>query len=64
MAANKGDPESSKVLYQLSLAFARLGDDAGARRYVELYQEKLRTVEERIKALRTGGTLTPGSSQR
>jgi tetratricopeptide (TPR) repeat protein len=52
LKANQTDPESPKVLYQLSLAFARLGDDASARRYVDLYQEKLRSVEERIKALR------------
>jgi tetratricopeptide (TPR) repeat protein len=62
--ANTADPDSPKVLYQLSLAFARLGDDASARRYLDLYQEKLRSVEERIKALRTGGTLTPGASRR
>lgn len=64
MAANKADPDSSKVLYQLSLVFARLGDEAAARRYVELYQQKLRAVEERITALRKGGTLTPGPSAR
>ena len=62
--ANKADPDSPKVLYQLSLVYARLGDDAGARRYLDLYQEKLRSVEERIKALRTGGTLTPAGSRR
>lgn len=64
MAANRADPDSSKVLYQLSLVFARLGDEATARRYVELYQEKLRAVEERITTLRKGGTLTPGPSAR
>jgi tetratricopeptide (TPR) repeat protein len=64
LRANKADPESPKILYQLSLAFARLGDDANAKRYVDLYQEKLRSVEERIKILRTGGTLTPGRSER
>ncbi len=52
LKANHADPESPKVLYQLSLAYARLGDDVSARRYVDLYQEKLRSVEERIKALR------------
>ncbi|MET0212792.1 MAG: tetratricopeptide repeat protein [Vicinamibacterales bacterium] len=62
--ANKADPDSPKVLYQLSLVFARLGDDPSARRYLDLYQEKLRSVEERISALRTGGTLTPGASRR
>ena len=62
--ANKADPDSPKVLCQLSLVFARLGDDPSARRYLDLYQEKLRSVEERISALRTGGTLTPGASRR
>jgi tetratricopeptide (TPR) repeat protein len=52
LRANKADPDSPKILYQLSLVFARLGDDQSARRYVDLYQEKLRSVEERIKALR------------
>jgi tetratricopeptide (TPR) repeat protein len=64
LRANKADPESPKILYQLSLVFARLGDEANAKRYVDLYQEKLRSVEERIKALRTGGTLAPGRSER
>ena len=64
MTASKADPDSSKVLYQLSLAFARLGDEANARRYVELYQQKLRAVEERIRAVRNGVTLTPGPSPR
>jgi len=62
LRANTADPESPKVLYQLSLVFARLGDTASADRYVALYREKLRGVEERIKGLRTGGTLTPGAS--
>jgi tetratricopeptide (TPR) repeat protein len=64
LAANRADPESPKVLYQLSLAFARLGDDGSARRYVEAYQEKLRGVQERINALRADGTFTPPASKR
>jgi hypothetical protein len=63
LKANKADPESPKILYQLSLVFARLGDEASAKRYVDLYQEKLRSVEERIKVLRTGGTLTAARSE-
>ena len=39
----------------MSLALARLGDDAGARQYVQIYQDKLRAVEERVSALRAGG---------
>jgi tetratricopeptide (TPR) repeat protein len=49
------DPESPKAFYQLSLALARLGDDARARQYVRIYQDKLRAVEERVNALRAGG---------
>jgi tetratricopeptide (TPR) repeat protein len=56
------DPESPKAFYQLSLALARLGDEAGARQYVQIYQDRLRAVEERVNALRAGGTATPGRS--
>jgi tetratricopeptide (TPR) repeat protein len=64
LKAHQADPDSPKVLYQLSLVFARLGDDASARRYVDLYKEKLRGVEARLEALRTGGTFTSGRSGR
>jgi len=52
LKAVAADPESPRALYQLSLVYARLGDEANARRYVHLYQEKLRGVEERLQALR------------
>ena len=52
------DPDSPKAFYQLSLALARLGDDEGARQYVQLYQDRLRAVEERVNALRAGGATT------
>lgn len=60
LKAAAADPDSPKAVYQLSLVYARLGDDASARRYVTIYQEKLRGVEERIKALRAGGSLASG----
>ena len=41
LKAVAGDPESPKVTYQLSLVYARLGDDASAQRYLEMYQENL-----------------------
>ena len=50
IAAN---PDSPAAHYQLSLAYARLGDEANAKRHVELYQQKLREAEERMKTLRT-----------
>ena len=49
IAAN---PDSPAAHYQLSLAYARLGDEASARRHVQLYQQKLREAEERMKTLR------------
>ena len=46
-------PDSPAAHYQLSLAYARLGDEAAAERHVQLYQQKLREAEERMKTLRT-----------
>jgi tetratricopeptide (TPR) repeat protein len=47
------DPASPKAHYQLSLAYARLGDPARAQKEVALYQEKLKEIEVRLTALRT-----------
>jgi tetratricopeptide (TPR) repeat protein len=52
LKAIAADPSSSKALYQLSLAYARLGDDAAAQKYVGLYRDKLREVEARVEELR------------
>lgn len=49
------DARSPKPEYQLSLAYARLGDEASAQRHVELYQQKLRAMEDAIKALHGAG---------
>ncbi len=49
VAAN---PDSAKVHYQLSLAYARTGDDANAQKQLALYQQALRDTEARVKALR------------
>ena len=50
IAANPG---SAAAHYQLSLAFARLGDETRAQQHVEIYQQKLRETEDRIKAVRS-----------
>ncbi|OLC51678.1 MAG: hypothetical protein AUH43_02025 [Acidobacteria bacterium 13_1_40CM_65_14] len=55
------DPGSSAAHYQLSLAYARLGDEANARKHVEMYQQKLREAEDRMKTLRAA---TPGERPR
>jgi tetratricopeptide (TPR) repeat protein len=59
VAAAAADPRSPKPEYQLSLAYARLGDDANAQRHVELYQRKLRELEATVKALHATGFGTP-----
>jgi tetratricopeptide (TPR) repeat protein len=54
LKAADADPDSPKAAYQLSLVYARMGDDANARKYVAIYQEKLRGFEDRLKILRSG----------
>lgn len=55
LAAAALDMASPKIHYQLSLAYARLGDAELSKKHVDLYQQKLREMEERVKALRTPG---------
>lgn len=55
LKAMAADPDSPKAVYQLSLVYARMGDDASARKYVAIYQEKLRGFEDKLKILRSGG---------
>jgi tetratricopeptide (TPR) repeat protein len=50
-----GDPSSTKVLYQLSLADARLGDAAASEEHLRAYRRVLAETEERLKELRTRG---------
>ncbi len=57
LKAVAGDPDSPKAAYQLSLVYARLGDEANSQRYLKMYQENLKAVEARIQTLRAGGTL-------
>jgi tetratricopeptide (TPR) repeat protein len=60
-AAVAADPAASAAHYELSLAYARLGDEASSQKHVELYRQNLRETEDRIKALRT---LTTGEKPR
>lgn len=46
------DAASSRAYYQLSLAYARLGDRASSEKHLELYRVKLREAEERAKMVR------------
>jgi tetratricopeptide (TPR) repeat protein len=46
------NPMSPKGHYQLSLAYARLGDHVNSKKYQDLYQQRMREAEERLKELR------------
>jgi tetratricopeptide (TPR) repeat protein len=59
VAAN---PTSSKVHYQLSLAYARLGDDVNARKHHDLYRQRMREAEDRLRELRAQ-TGVPGPAR-
>lgn len=50
--AVQADPLSFKAHYQLSLACARLGDEAAASRHLELYRETLRGVQKMVDELK------------
>ena len=54
LKAVAAEPDSPKAHYQLSLVYARLGDEANAKKHLEIYQEKLRGDEERIEILPSG----------
>jgi tetratricopeptide (TPR) repeat protein len=62
------DPQAPRSHYQLSLAFARLGDGAAAAQEVEKYKEALRNLEARVNAIRaaTGslGSAPKGSNSK
>ena len=57
--AVSADPSSPKAYYQLSLAYARLGDEITSRKQVEIYRRKLQEIEERVNTLRAATGL-PG----
>jgi tetratricopeptide (TPR) repeat protein len=59
-----GDPSSPKAYYQLSLAYARLGEQAAAERQVAQYRQKLREIEERVNQLRAATGTTSGGMGR
>ena len=52
LRALAADPAMARAHYQASLAYARLGDDASARRHIDLYRKKMQELEEQVKILR------------
>lgn len=58
-------PNLPKAYYQLSLAYARLGDEANAQKHQELYRESQRRMEEQLNEIRTEtGMSAPGGMRR
>jgi tetratricopeptide (TPR) repeat protein len=62
--AVRTDPLMFKAQYQLSLACARLGDEAAASQYLEQYRQTLRGVQKMIEELRAATGPTGRSSVR
>jgi tetratricopeptide (TPR) repeat protein len=52
LKAAEAELVSPKPHYQLSLAYARLGDETRAREHLELYQRRQREMEDRVRELR------------
>jgi protein O-GlcNAc transferase len=58
-SAVAADPTAWKAHYQLSLACARLGDEAGAQRHLDLFQKNQKAAEERMNRIRRDTGLDP-----
>jgi cellulose synthase operon protein C len=52
LAAAHADATLQKAHYQLSLVYARLGDEASSRKHLELYQQSQREAQARLKEIR------------
>jgi Tfp pilus assembly protein PilF len=59
-AATRSDVTALRAHYQLSLLFARLGDEDASRRHLEAYQQALRGAEDLMKVLRRDGVAASG----
>ncbi len=54
------EPDMAKAHYQLSLAFARLGDRESSSKHVEIYRRVRQENDQRLIALRTSAGLEDG----
>ncbi|MFW6198335.1 MAG: tetratricopeptide repeat protein, partial [Acidobacteriota bacterium] len=57
------DPESPKAHYQLSLAYARLGDMEMSREHRERYRSALETMERQLEEVRSRLGIQKGGMQ-
>jgi tetratricopeptide (TPR) repeat protein len=50
--ALEADPVSPKAPYQLSLAWARRGDQEQSKKYLEIYRQRVRDIDMRVEEVR------------
>ena len=62
--AQAADPASPTPPYQLSLAWARRGDEAQSKRYLELYHQRVRELDLRVAEVRAKTGLSGGGMKR
>jgi tetratricopeptide (TPR) repeat protein len=58
--ALRSDPVSPKAPYQLSLAWARRGDETQSKKYLDLYRQKVREIDMRLEQVRAKTGLSGG----
>jgi tetratricopeptide (TPR) repeat protein len=62
--ALRADPASPKPPYQLSLAWARRGDDAQSKKYLETYRQRVRAIDMRLKEVQAKTGISAGGMGR
>jgi tetratricopeptide (TPR) repeat protein len=63
LRAIAAQPTLAKAHYQVSLAYARLGDAAAAQKHVELYKQKMRDMEDALKRLHAETGIPPDAAR-
>ncbi len=58
------DPASPKAPYQLSLAWARRGDEAQSKKYLEIYRQRVLSIDTRLAEVRAKTGISGGGMQR
>ncbi len=58
--ALRSDPASPKPPYQLSLAWARRGDEAQSRKYLEIYRQRVREIDMRVQEVQAKTGISGG----
>jgi tetratricopeptide (TPR) repeat protein len=62
--ALRSDAASPKPAYQLSLAWARRGDEAQSKKYLEIYRQRVRAIDMRLQEVQAKTGLSGGGMKR